>query len=74
MNPTVIKSIAALVVAGLGLAGSLGLPIPVEVGAVGEKIELVLAALLGGGLFIRQHWLLGDQASTQPVRKASDFE
>lgn len=74
MNPNVVKPIVALLVAALTLAGTLGLPIPVDVGLVGQKIELVLAALLGGGLFVRQHWFFGDKASTQPAVKTSpDF-
>ena len=72
MSPALVKSITAVVVALLGLAGTVGVPGVggLDLGSVGEKVALVLAALSTGALFVRQHWILGDGASTQPVAPA----
>jgi hypothetical protein len=69
MSPALIKSLSAVVIALLGLAGTVGVPgvDGLDLGSVGEKISLVLAALSAGGLFVRQHWIIGEKASTQPV-------
>lgn len=73
MNPNIVKPLAALIVAALGVAGALGVPMPVDLGVIGEKIELVVAALLGGGLFVRQHWFFGKQSATKPVSKLQNY-
>ena len=69
MSPALIKSLSAVVIAVLGLAGTVGVPgvEGLDLGVVGEKLSLVLAALSAGGLFVRQHWFFGEAASTQPV-------
>lgn len=69
MTPALIKSLSAVVIALLGLLGTVGVPgvDGLDLGVVGEKISLVLAALSAGGLFVRQHWILGEKSKTQPV-------
>jgi hypothetical protein len=69
MNPTVTKLVTALVASALGLAGYLGAPgvdDPATLALV-EKLSASASMLLTGWLFMRQHWLLGSTASTQPV-------